>query len=142
VDVQEVRRTLFVPFYDDGLVSLSKFNGEHVMMINHDNWLRMSCCFVFFVFRQCIYPLVYPLKKIYIHTYKSCSMHSKGLLHKPNEIIPSLNSKIHSLGGSYDHLGVFYIWETGLFDITRACHFLQKLFKYMRISGPHLSSGC
>lgn len=61
-------------------------------------------------------------------TYKSCSMHSKGLLHKPNEIIPSLNSKIHSLGGSYDHLGVFYIWETGLFDILRARHFLQKLY--------------
>ena len=37
-------------------------------MINHDNLLRMSFCFVFFVFRQCIYPLVYPLKKKYIYT--------------------------------------------------------------------------
>ena len=112
-------------------------------MINHDNLLRMSFCFVFFVFRQCIYPLVYPLKKKNIYTrINPVACIAKGLLHKPNEIIPSLNSKIHSLGGSYDHLGVFYIWETGLFDITRACHFLQKLFKYMRISGPHLSSGC
>ena len=68
MDVQEVRRTLFVPSYDDGLVSLSKFNGEHVMMINHDNLLFMSFCFVFFVLRQCIYPLVYPFKKKYIYT--------------------------------------------------------------------------
>ena len=39
-------------------------------------------------------------------------MHSKGLLHKPNEIIPSLNIKIHSLGGSYDQFrGVLYLGD-------------------------------